>query len=67
MQRTINTINDARDLISDWTERYDAQPTSAQIDRAARALVAHIGGYGNVAGGESTEDFDLDAALYDAV
>lgn len=63
MQRTITTIDDARNLINDWVSGYIEAPAAAQVERAARLLVAHIGGYGNVAGGESTEDFDLDAAL----
>ena len=68
--RRITTIRDAEQLVADWTERHSEQPTPAQIHRAARALVAFLGGYGadadaeNDATGERvTAAFDLDAAL----
>lgn len=70
MTRTLTTIRDAEQLVRDWTERYDEQPTDEQVHRAARALVQFLGGYGADAeaedetGSRVTEGFDLDAALY---
>lgn len=67
--RLLTTIRDAEQQVRDWTERYSEQPTDAEVHRAARALVAYLGGYGADAealdehGTRLTEGFDLDSAL----
>jgi len=63
MPQIITTITDAERIIHDWTERYPEQPTDEQVHRAARSLVAHVGGYGHNLTEELAESFDLDAAL----
>lgn len=47
MTRTITTISDARHLVTSWTERFNEQLTSDEVNTVARALVEFIGGYGN--------------------
>lgn len=63
MRHKITTIADAIRLVSDWTTGYLERPTEAEIERAARALVAHVGGYGNTYDDDDGSPFDLDAAL----
>lgn len=63
MRTTITTIVDARRIVADWTENYLEQPTAEQAEAAARALVDHVGGYGNELTPELSDSFDLDKYL----
>jgi hypothetical protein len=69
MITTLTTYRDALDLIRRQTECYVEAPTAEQEERAARALVRHLGGFG-FHPLEVTEElwdtFDLDAALFGA-
>lgn len=73
MPRTFESLTDAMRLIDDWTANDAEQPSDEQIRVAARALVRHVGGYGQpfdtveldaeAEGIATTATFDLYAAL----
>jgi len=72
MRNEFTTFDDARRLVHEWVENYVDwnEITEEQLDRATRALVDHVGGYGvifDVDGDNSypnTRDFDLDFHIY---
>jgi len=66
MGTEFTTMNDARRIIYDWVENYVDRNgiTEEQINRAARALVDHVGGYGVIFDVDDTQDFDLDFYIY---
>lgn len=65
MEHKITTINDAKRIIADWTENYLEPLTDEQVECAARALVEHVGGYGQYLTDDLEDAFDLDKFLGD--
>ena len=45
--RTITTIDDARQLVSYWTDGYTIQPSAEQLEAVAQALRSHVSGHGD--------------------
>jgi len=66
MGTELTTMNDARRIVYDWIENYVDRNgiTEEQINRAAFALVDHVGGYGAIFDVDDTRDFDLDFHIY---